>query len=272
MRFSILGPLEVDAETGPVPLDGPKRRAILCALLTSANDVVSLDQLIDWLWARRPPRSAGAVVQGHISRLRRVLEPDRAPWSHAEVLIRRAPGYLLHIDPEQLDAARFVRMVAEGRAALEGRETEAAARVLTAALALWRGRALADVALVDAAQDDIARLEGLRLSATVMRIDADLALSRHVALVHELEALVREHPLDERLCGQLMIALCRCGRQAESLAVYERLRTTLAQELRIEPSAASRWLRGAILSQHPDLNLRPRWSGPGGEPSHGWWP
>lgn len=271
MKFRILGPLEVVADTGPVWLDGLKRRVILCALLTRANDVVSVDQLIDWLWAHRPPRSAAAIVQGHISRLRSALEPERVPWSHSQVLLRRAPGYLLRIDPEQLDAARFVRMVAEGRAALERGENEPAARLLTSALALWRGRALADVALVDAAQDDIARLEGLRLSATVMRIDADLALSRHVALVHELGALVREHPLDERLCGQLMIALCRCGRQADSLAVYERLRATLAQELHIEPSAASRWLRGAILSQHPDLNLRPRWSGPGGEASPGWW-
>jgi len=271
MKFRILGPLEVESDTGPVSLDGMKRRVLLCALLMRANDVVSLDRLIDWLWADRPPRSAAATVQGHISRLRGVLEPERAPWSTARVLVRRAPGYLLRVEPEQLDAAHFVRMVAEGRAALERGNNEHAARMLAAALALWRGDALADVALIHAAQDDIARLEGLRLSATVMRIDADLALSRHVALVHELEGLIREHPLDERLCGQLMIALCRCGRQADSLAVYERLRTTLADELHIEPSAAARWLRSAILSQHPDLNLRPRWSGDGGEASPGWW-
>jgi DNA-binding SARP family transcriptional activator len=252
-------------------LDGLKRRVLLCALLTRANDVVSLDRLIDWLWADKPPRSAAGTVHGHISRLRSALEPERIPWSSSRVLLRREPGYLLRVEPEQLDAAQFTRMVAEGRNALERGDNEPAARLLAAALALWRGYALADVALVSAAQDDIARLEGLRLSAIVMRIDADLALSRHGALVHELQGLVREHPLDERLCGQLMIALCRCGRQADSLAVYERLRTTLAEELHIVPSAASRWLRDAILAQHPDLNLRPRWSGVGGEASPGWW-
>lgn len=272
MKFRILGPLEVDSNNGPVSLDGLKRRTILCALLTRANDVVSLGRLIDWLWADKPPSSAASTVHGHISRLRGALEPDRVPWSASQVLLRRDPGYLLRIDPEQLDAVRFERMVAEGRNALEHGQNEPAARMLASALALWRGGALADVAQVCAAQDDIARLEGLRLSATVMRIDADLTLSRHGALVHELEGLVREHPLDERLCGQLMIALCRCGRQADSLAVYERLRLTLAEELDIVPSAASRWLREAILAQHPDLNLRPRWSGQDSQVSPGWWP
>lgn len=272
MDFRILGPLEVESEGRPVRIEVRGQRVVLCALLTVPNDVASLDRLIDWLWACSPPRSAAAVVQAHISRLRRALEPDRTPWSASRLLVRRSPGYLLRIDPDQLDALRFARLVADGRAALERGDAQPASQVLTRALALWRGRALGDVALVDAAQDDVARLEALRLSATVMRIDADLELGRHVALVPELEGLVRAHPLDERLSGQLMIALCRCGRQADSLAVYERVRKTLAEELDIEPSPASQWLQAAILSQHPDLDLRPPWVPTGrGVSTPGWW-
>jgi DNA-binding SARP family transcriptional activator len=257
MYFRILGPLEVESDGRPLRLDGRGQRIILCALLTVAGDVASVDRLIDWLWSRHPPRSAPAVVQAHISRLRRVLEPDRTPWSAASVLVRRSPGYLLRITPDQLDATHFARLTAEGRAALEHGDPGKASATLHRALALWRGRALADAAYVEAAQDDIARLEALRLSANVTRIDADLELGRHVALVPELEGLVRAHPLDERLCGQLMIALWRCGRQADSLSVYERVRAALAAELDIAPSPASQWLQAAILSQHPDLDWLP---------------
>ena len=260
MYFKILGPLEVSNGNGPIELDGLKQRLVLCALLSATNDVVSVDRLIDWLWPRDPPRSAAAIVQAHVSRLRRALEPDRTPWSSSGVLLRRPPGYLLRIDPDQLDALRFGRLVDEGRAALERGDSSAAAEILARALGLWRGAALADVALADAAQDTITRLEAQRLSATVMRVEADLELGRHVGLVPELEALVRTYPLDERLCGQLMIALYRCGRQAESLEVYERVRAVLAEELDIEPAPASQRLQAAIRAQHPDLDLEPRWT------------
>jgi DNA-binding SARP family transcriptional activator len=235
-------------------LDGGKQRAVLSALLAAANDLVPLTRLIDWSWPRRPPRAAAAVVQAHISRLRRAIEPHRPAWSKPRVLIYRTPGYVLRLEPDQLDMLTFERLVAEGRVALERDDAPRAAAVLGRALALWRGSPLADVSHVDAAQDTIARLESLRLSAIVTRIDADLRLGRDASLVPELEGLVRSHPFDERLCAQLMIALYRCGRQAESLEAYSRMRDILARELKISPAPASRRLQEAILAQDPMLD------------------
>jgi DNA-binding SARP family transcriptional activator len=261
--FKVLGPLEIDLDGRSANVNGIKQRTVLAALLAAANDVVSVDRLIDWLWPGRFPPSAPAIVQAHVSRLRRVLEPDRKPWAPSRLLLSRYPGYLLQVEPDQVDSLRFKRLLAEGRAALENGDPATAATVLARALELWRGRALADVALIEPAQEVIARLESLRLSATVMRIEADLALGRHLALVPELESLVRAHPLDERLSAQLMIALYQCGRQAQALVVYDRLRAVLAEELSIEPSPASQRLQGAILSQHPDLDAHPPWSAAG---------
>jgi DNA-binding SARP family transcriptional activator len=256
VNFKILGPLEVADGDRPIPLEGMKPRMILCALLVSPNDVVSIDRLIDWLWPpRQAPESAAAIIQAHVSRLRRRLEPHRRRWAPAEVLVRRAPGYLLRVEPDQVDALRFTRLVDEGREALERGAPEIASTVLGRALRLWRGSALADVALVEMAQDAIARLDAQHLSARVMLMDADLALGRHAALVPELEALVRTHPFDERLSGQLMLALYRSGRQADSLAVYQRVHELLAVELDISPGPVSRRLRAAILAQDPCLDL-----------------
>ncbi|HEU5109625.1 MAG TPA: AfsR/SARP family transcriptional regulator [Micromonosporaceae bacterium] len=229
---------------------------MLSALLAGANDLVPLDRLIEWSWPRRPPRAAPAVVQAHISRLRRAIEPHRPAWASPQVLVYRAPGYVLRVEQDQLDMLEFEQRVNEGRAALEDNDAERAADVLGSALDLWRGTPLADVSTVDAAQDTIARLESLRLSAIVARNDAELRLGRDLALVPELQALVRAYPFDERLCAQLMIALYRCGRQADSLEVYARMKETLARELRIKPAPASRRLREAILAQDPGLELR----------------
>ncbi len=254
MHFAILGPLEVSDRSSPVHLRGPRQRVLLSALLAQPNDVLSVDQLTDWLWPGGAPRTAPAVIHEQVSRLRRALEPDRPPWSPPALLVRRYPGYLLRVRPEQVDALCFAGLVAQGGAALERLDAGSAAPLLARALDLWRGRPLADVALVDAAQGAIARLESARLSATAMRIDADLALGRHVALVPELEGLVRAHPLDERFAGQLMIALYRCGRQAQSLGVYRRVREILAEELAIEPAPASQRLCAAILAHSPELD------------------
>jgi DNA-binding SARP family transcriptional activator len=255
VNFNILGPLEVADGDHSIPLDGAKPRVILCALLVSPGDVVSMDGLIDWLWPPgQAPESAPAVIQAHVSRLRRRLEPDRPRWAPADLLVRRPPGYLLNVRPDQVDALRFARLVDDGRAALERGDAPHASVVLSRALRLWRGSALADVALVEMAQEAIARLDAQRLSAHVMRIDADLALGRHAALVPELEALVRSHPFDERVTGQLMLALYRSGRQADSLAVYQRVRELLADELDISPDPTSRRLRAAILAQDPCLD------------------
>jgi DNA-binding SARP family transcriptional activator len=257
--FKILGPLEATRNGAPVVLQGLKQRVLLVALVSAANDVVSVDRLVDWMWQWQIPAKASAIIQAHVSRLRRALEPSREPWAAPQLLLRRSPGYLLQVDADQVDALRFERLLAEGRKALEGDQPGHAAELLSTALDLWRGRPLADVALVDAAQDAIARLEGLRLSATTMRIEADLLLGRHLALVPELESLRREHPLDEWLGGQLMIALYRCGRQADALTVYDRMRHVLAEELAIEPAPSSQRLKEAILAQHPSLDRHPGW-------------
>jgi DNA-binding SARP family transcriptional activator len=252
--FGILGPLEVANSSGAIRLRGPRQGILLTALLSAVNDVVSVDTLANWLWPARVPASAAATIQEHVSRLRRALEPDRAPWSDSRLLVRRPPGYLLRAEPEQVDALRFEELVGQGQTALERGQPAEAAQLLRWALQLWRGRALADVALVEAAQVTIARLEALRLSATVLRVDADLALGRHVALVPELEGLVRAYPLDERLCGQLMLALYRCGRQAQALSVYQRIREVLGEELGIEPAPTTQRLWGAILSHDDELD------------------
>jgi DNA-binding SARP family transcriptional activator len=259
LEFKILGPLEVTNNGAPVALSGVKQRIVLVALLSAAGDVVSVDRLVGWLWNWHSPAKAAAIIQAHVSRLRRVLEPDREPWAAPRMLLRRSPGYLLRVDPERVDAQRFERLLADGRAALERDEPRRASELLSTALALWRGQALADVALVEAAQDTIARFDALRLSARTMRVEADLMLGRHHALVPELESLRREHPLDEWLGGQLMLALYRCGRQADALAVYEAMRAVLAEELDIEPAPASQRLQAAILAQHPALDRHPTW-------------
>jgi DNA-binding SARP family transcriptional activator len=251
--FRILGPLEAEVDGAALSLDCGRQVTVLCALLASPSELVPLETLIYWCWPRRPPRSATAIVQAHISRLRRAIEPDRPAWAPPAVLLRRAPGYLLRLAPDQLDATRFERLIVAGRAALERGEPAQAAGLLAQALALWRGAPLTDVAHVDAAQPTIARLEALWMSAVVTRIDAELRLGRELALVPELVQLVHQHPYDERLCRQLMLALYRCGRQADSLEAYERIRAVLAAELDIAPGPALRRLQEAILAQHPDL-------------------
>jgi DNA-binding SARP family transcriptional activator len=245
VEFRILGPLEVVENGRTLPLGSRKQRALLALLVLHAGEVVSRDRLIDELWHGEPPPAAEVTLRSHISRLRSTLG--------AEHLLSRQPGYVLVLAPEELDATRFERLRAEGRDALaQGRPAEAGDR-LRDALALWRGSVLADVAYEPFAQGEIARLEDLRLAALEERIEADLALGRHAALVGELEALVTEHPLRERLCGQLMLALYRSGRQAEALESYQEARRLLTQELGLEPSEALKELQRAILAHDPSL-------------------
>jgi DNA-binding SARP family transcriptional activator len=221
-------------------------------LLLRANEVVPTDRLIDELWGESPPESAANMLQGYVSHLRRTLEPGRARGEH-ELLVSRSPGYVLRIGSDQLDAARFRRLTDEGQRLLDEGDPRAAAERFRAALALWRGPALADVAYASFAQPDIARLEEARLVALEQRIDAELALGRHDALVAELRGLVAEHPPRERLRAQLMLALYRCGRQAEALEVYREGRRSFDEELGIEPGPALKELERAILRQDPEL-------------------
>ena len=252
--FGILGPLEVSRCGRAVPLGGPRQRAVLALLLLEANRVVSLDRLAEDIWGGHPPDGWVTTVQIYVSHLRQALEPDRVPGAAGEVLVTRNRGYLLRVDGKQLDAARFQDGFAAGRAALEAGRYAEAADTLRTALGLWRSGVLADLADYAFTRPEAARLEELRLAATEARIDADLTLGRHDALTAELEQLAAEHPLRERLHGQLMLALYRCGRQADSLAAYRRVRDLLAGELGIDPGEPLRRLHASVLAQDPALD------------------
>jgi WD40 repeat protein/DNA-binding SARP family transcriptional activator len=257
MRFGVLGPLEVIAESGPILLGGQKQRVLLAVLLTRPGRVVSVDALVQGLWADAPPRSADKTLQSYVVHLRRALEPDRPRGAAGTVLVTRDPGYLLRVAPGELDAARFGELVTRGRQLLAAGAAEAAATTLREALGLWRGEAFEEFPQVDACAAEAARLAELRLGAVEERVEADLALGRHRELLAELEDLTREYPLQERLWGQLLVCLYRCGRQAEALLAYQRVRATLVEELGIEPGVELRRLHTAILAQDPGLEAAP---------------
>ena len=246
MEFRILGPLEAWHEGGEISLGGPKPRALLAALLLHPNEVVSADELIDELWGDSP-EDAAAALRVNVSRLRKALPQD--------ALMTRSPGYVVRVEPDALDLHRFERLVDEGRALLARGLAADASERLRDALSLWRGPALVDVAYENFAQTAIARLDEIRLAAVELRVDADLALGRHDGLVAELEALVAEHPLRERLRMYLMRALYRSGRQAEALAAYQDARSVLVDELGIEPSTELQEVERAILRHDPSLDV-----------------
>jgi DNA-binding SARP family transcriptional activator len=243
VEFRILGPLEVVAENGTLALGGSRQRALLALLLTRPNEVVSADRLIDELWGDDVPQQAANALQYHVSQLRKTL-------ATADCIRTQAPGYAIEVHPDELDLLRFERLV-DGA---ESAPPQRAAELLREALGLWRGGPLADFAHESFAQTEIVRLEELRLRALELRIEADLALGRHREVVAELEALVREHPLRERLRAALMHALYASGRQAEALEVYRQTRAQLVDSLGIEPSPALQELERAILRQDPALD------------------
>lgn len=253
-QFRLLGPLSLQLDGQPVALGGQKRRALLATLLLEAGDQVTRDRLIDALWGEDPPDTARNTLQVYVSQLRKLL-PDG-------LLETSAGGYRLAVDRSSVDVFEFVELAQAGRSALTIGDANGAAETLRTALALWRGPALADLAWEPFAQAEVARLEELRLAALEDRIDADLALGRHGQLVGELERLVAEHPLRERVRGQLMLALYRSGRQADALAVYQRARRALVDELGIEPGESLRKLERAILAQDPSLNAPAAGSSP----------
>ena len=255
--FCVLGPLEVLRAGRPVPLGGPRQRAVLALLLLEANRVVSMDRLAEDLWGGHPPKGWVNTLQTYVFHLRQALEPGQPPGAARGVLVTSGRGYLLRVSREDLDAARFQDGFTAGRAALEAGRHADAAQTLGRALELWRGPVLADLADYAFTRPEAARLGELRLAAVEARIDADLALGRHDALTAELEQLAGEHPLRERLHGQLMLALYRCGRQAEALATYRRVRELLADELGIDPGEPLRRLHASVLAQDPALD----WNG-----------
>jgi predicted ATPase/DNA-binding SARP family transcriptional activator len=254
MQFRILGPLEVlDDEGRPLALGGAKQRALLATLLLHGNEVVSVDRLIDELWGENPPDTASHILQVYVANLRKMLEPARARRAAGGILRRQPPGYLVEVGPDELDLRAFLRLAVEGRAALAAGDPSSAAHLLRSALELWRGPALADVVLEVSGQGEVTRLEERRLAVLEECLDAELNCGRHAEVVGELQALVAADPLRERLRGQLMVALYRCGRQAEALDVYRSTRKTLAEELGIDPGPVLQELERAILAQASEL-------------------
>jgi DNA-binding SARP family transcriptional activator/predicted ATPase len=251
MEFRLLGELEIEDGGQSVRIARAKERALLALLALHANEVVSRDLLIGELWGEGQPASAKHTLEGYLSRLRKAL----AAADQSELIESRPGGYRLRLDPEHIDVERFERLVAEGREALEANAPADADERLGAALALWRGEALADLAAEPFALVAAARLEELRLDAIELRNEARLRLGRDAVLVADLESAVARHPLRERLRGQLMLALYRAGRQADALATYQEGWRQLVGELGIEPGAELQELQRAILRQDPGLGV-----------------
>jgi WD40 repeat protein/DNA-binding SARP family transcriptional activator len=261
LEFLILGPLAVRVDGDAVPVGGPKQRALLAMLLLSANRVVPRDRLIGELFADQSVNSADHALRNHVSRLRKVLAEADADEPR---LVARPPGYLLRVEPGELDLEEFEWLAAAGGEALAAGDAASAAESLRAAELLWRGRPLADLEFEPFTRVDVERLEELRLAAVEERIDADLALGEQLGLIAELEVLAVEHPYRERFRAQLMLALYRCGRQAEGLQVYRQTRELLNDELGLEPGVELQQLERAILVQDPALIVLP--NGPGDPP------
>jgi DNA-binding SARP family transcriptional activator/tetratricopeptide (TPR) repeat protein len=256
LDFRLLGPVEVRNGDVLLALGGRKQRALVTLLAMSPGDVVSVDRLVDEIWGGVPPPSAQRTLQAYVSRLRAVLET--LPWrsAPASVLVSRDPGYVLAIDKDQVDSHRFETLVGEASQLISQGRPEAAAGCLRHALDLWRGPALGEFAYENFAVAESLRLNERRLEAVELRIDAELVLGRHDDLVGELSGLVVQNPLRERFWGQLMVALYRCGRQAEALDAYKRLRRNLVEDLGIEPASDLRRLERLILEQAPEIDGR----------------
>jgi DNA-binding SARP family transcriptional activator len=261
MDFCILGSLEVRSNGLSVALPRGKPRALLAALLLRRNEVVSLDRLVDDLWGADPPASARQMVKGYVSDLRR----DLAPATEADWLVTFAPGYRLEVDPGQVDAERFEQLFARGSEEFESERHSDAAELLREGLALWRGPALVDFTYDEFAASEIRRLEDLRLAALELRIAAELELGRHARLVGELDVLVREYPLRERLYELLMLALYRGDRGAAALEAYNQIRASL-DELGLETGPALRQLQQAILRHDPGIRATPAGAAPEPQP------
>ena len=255
LEFGILGPLEVWLDGAPVRVGGYRQRALLGLLLCHANRVISRDQLIEELLGGQPAATADRMLRVQVSRLRKALGDVNG--SGQPRLQARPPGYLLHVVDGELDVHRFEQQIAAGRQAQADGELARAAGLLREAESLWRGRPLADLESEPFAGLEARHLETLRIQAIEDRIDAELALGQHAAVCPEIEQLVTEYPMRERLRGQLMIALYRSGRQADALQTYQEGRALLVEDLAVEPGPQLRRLQQAVLEQNPVLDLPP---------------
>jgi WD40 repeat protein/DNA-binding SARP family transcriptional activator len=249
LEIRVLGGVDALIDGQPLPLGGSKQRAVLAILALHANRIVSADDLIDGLWGERPPAHAAKNVQVYISRLRKVL-----PGNAEAEIVTRGRGYLLRLAPDVLDAARFERLIEQASRETEHDEMDGTAH---AALALWGGAPLADVAEEPFAAAEVRRLEELHLRAIELTVDAELAAGRHAAVIPTLEALIAQHPWHERFNAQAMLALYRAGRQSEALELYRQAREVLVEEIGTEPGAELQSLHAAILAQDPSLQAPP---------------
>lgn len=254
LRLGVLGPLRVERDGREVDPGRPQQRALLAILVMEAGHVISADRLTGLLWQDDPPAAATAAIQAYISQLRRLLEPERAAWAPARVLITQDPGYVLRVDPGCVDALQFQALARDAHDKLAAGQPGEADALLQEALGLWRGDPLAEFSGQPWATAAVAGLTQVHDLAVEDRIDAWLALGRHAQAVTELETMVAACPLRERRWGQLMVAAYRCGRQADALRAYQRCRTVLADELGLEPGSGLRRLEAAVLAQDPSLD------------------
>lgn len=257
----LLGPFGAHVEGRPVAVTAPRERALLAALALEADRVVSVDALLETLWGEAPPASATKTLQTYVAHVRRAITTVGPPGS--DVLATEAPGYRLRISPEHVDALKFEALLQSSRRALDGGDARAAAGAAEEALSLWRGSPLEEFVFSDRLQAERRVLEERRLDALEDRAAALVAVGRYAEVLSDLQRLVDEHPLRERLWEQLVRALYAAGRQADALAAYQRCRTTLADELGLEPSPSLRALEQQVLTQDPSLtSVRP--APPGG--------
>jgi DNA-binding SARP family transcriptional activator len=251
-QFRLLGAFEVTSGRNgahSVTPRAPKLRTVLALLLLQANQAVHVDTIIEELWGGNPPQSAITIVQTYIYHLRKLFAAEKIDAAGKPLLVTRLPGYLLHAEPEQVDAGVFERLVGRGRDMKEQDRLQQAAATLSQALGMWTGPALADVPQGRLLQAHAVHLEELRINALELRIQADIALGKHRELIAELRSLTCAHPFHEWFHGQLIAMLSRCGRRGEALQAYQSLRVLLSEELGVDPSPALQRLQQRVLMQ-----------------------
>jgi DNA-binding SARP family transcriptional activator len=257
LRFHVLGPLELHTAHGVFVPRGPKIRQILALLALRPNQVVEVDTLAEELWDGRPPNTDLTTIRTHVYHLRKMLERESNVPSSAELLVTQPAGYLLRLEPEQLDSAVFTVEVDRARRLLDAGQADAASGVLRTALERWRGPALANVGVGRVLSRHLAHLRELKMHALELRIEADMLLGRHRQLIPELRALIAENPLNEWFHAQLIDALRRCGRRGEALTAFHALRTLLDDELGLAPSLELQRLQHEILTSGTGKPGRP---------------
>lgn len=254
LEFGVLGPLSASHDGASLVLGGTKQELVLGALLLDANRVVSADRLIEAVWSDKAGETSAGTLQVYISKIRRLLAPASEQLGRP-ILVSQRPGYVMQLEPDQLDLLRFDALRATGERAMATRDHAAAGAALRAAVDLWRGRPLAGLPLDTEAETAVTRIEVAQVTAREQLAEAEMALGRHREVIDELRGWVSEHPLNERLRALLMLALYRCGWQAEALAAFRQGRELLVEELGIDPSRELRELEQRILEQDASLDL-----------------